>query len=243
MRLLASAAVVVLALGACQGTRYAEPPPAPAVPTDFPTEALDGDSEAYVVDPGVSLLVVRVYRDGPLARLGHNHIVSTSAVGGYARRVEGEALAADLFVPVAEVVVDDPALRAAAGEEFSSVPSDEDIDGTRNNMLGPAVLDAASYPFVRARAILPHDPRQPGVSDTAPMEVRFEVRGVSRTLVLPAIIDSGDGHVRLRASATLNQSDFGIEPFSVLGGALRVRDALDLAIDLVFVPADADVQP
>ncbi len=235
--------VTVTALAACQGTRYVEPPAAPDVPPDFPTDAYESALEAYVVDPAVSLLMVRVYRDGPLARLGHNHIVSTKDVGGYARRTDGEALTADLYVRVADFQVDDPALRAAAGEAFSSVPTAEDIDGTRNNMLGPAVLDAASYPFVRARAILPHDPRTPGVSDTAPMEVRFEVRGGSRTLVLPATIDSGDGHVRLRASATLNQSDFGIEPFSVLGGALRVRDALELDIDLVFVPIEAGREP
>jgi hypothetical protein len=39
-------------------------------------------------------------------------------------------------------------------------------------------------------------------------------------------IESGAGEVRVSGSLTLSQRDFGITPFAVLGGALRVQDAI-----------------
>src|SRR5207237_226561 len=97
----------------------------------------------YSVDPQASEIRLLVYRDGPLARFGHNHVV----VG----RVHGEIRVGD----------------AAVGSGF--------------------------------RLEIPVD--------------SFVVEGV--------------------ASFRINQSEFGIEPFTALNGGLRVRDSLDIRVRLV----------
>lgn len=52
---------------------------------------------------------------------------------------------------------------------------------------------------------------------------------MTRPLRIPARIDSGAERIEVSGSFAINQSDFGIEPFSVLGGALTVQDRVDLS--------------
>jgi hypothetical protein len=47
---------------------------------------------------------------------------------------------------------------------------------------------------------------------------------------VPGIGEAG-GH-RYRATATVVQSDFGIKPYAAFLGALRVRDAVDVEVEL-----------
>jgi polyisoprenoid-binding protein YceI len=123
----------------------------------------------------------------------------------------------DLYVAVESLAVDDPAQRAAAG--FESTPSESDVAGTRSNML-EKVLEAERFPFVvlRVRAV------EQGV-----LQAELSVHGVTRPLRIPAKVDSGAERVEVSGSFAINQSDFGIEPFSVLGGALAVQDRVDLS--------------
>jgi polyisoprenoid-binding protein YceI len=82
------------------------------------------------------------------------------------------------------------------------------------------VLEAERFPFVvlRVRAV------EQGV-----LQAELSVHGVTRPLRIPAKVDSGAERVEVSGSFAINQSDFGIEPFSVLGGALAVQDRVDLS--------------
>jgi hypothetical protein len=56
-------------------------------------------------------------------------------------------------------------------------------------------------------------------------------------------IDSGAGTIEVNGALNLKQSDFGIVPFSVLGGAIAVADELELQYRIVAEPEtefDAD---
>ena len=46
----------------------------------------------------------------------------------------------------------------------------------------------------------------------------------------------------LRGNFTLRQSDFAIEPFSVLGGLLRVEDKLELSFTVTVTEAENNRQ-
>ena len=50
-------------------------------------------------------------------------------------------------------------------------------------------------------------------------------------------IGNGNGRLVATGGLTLKQSDFGIKPFSILNGGLRVRDGLDVSFHLVLAPA------
>ncbi len=58
----------------------------------------------------------------------------------------------ELSFPVAQLVVDDPEARRAAGSDFPPDIPQSDKDGTRKNMLTPEVLDGEHYPEVKLRS-------------------------------------------------------------------------------------------
>jgi len=190
---------------------------APEAPEDFPLgyyqQAAAQGRPVFRVLPGESLVSIVVRRGGPLARLGHDHVVSGADVQGYADPQQSRA---DLFLLLDALVVDDPALRAQAG--LDTQPSAADIAGTRSNML--AVLDAQRHPHVVLRV---HGATRQQLS------VDITLHGVTRKdLQIPATVALKGDALTASGQFAINQSDFGITPFSILGGAIRVEDRLEL---------------
>ena len=182
----------------------------------------------YRVDPQASEIRLLVYRDGPLARFGHSHVV-VGRVHGEIRA--GDAAAASGFrleIPVDSIAVDPPAARAEEGDEFAAQVSEPARRDTRENMLGADVLDAARHPLLRVESIALVGP-QWGPTVTA----RVTLRGVTRDLRFAAAVLRQDDTLVVVAGFRIRQSEFGIEPISALNGGLRVRDALDIRVRLV----------
>lgn len=186
------------------------------------------DAARYAVDPQASEIRLLVYRDGPLARFGHNHVI----VG----RVRGEVRAGEtaarsgfrLEIPVDALVVDPPAARAEEGPDFAAEVSEAARRGTRENMLGKDVLDAASEPVIRIESVVLVGP------DWSPtVTARATLRGATRDLRFPAAVFRRGDELAVVASFAVSQSAFGIEPFTTLNGGLRVRDVLGLRIRVI----------
>ncbi len=186
----------------------------------------------YAIDPNHSLLSVKVFRSGRLARLGHNHIISTSQLSGWIVG-DGDQIMADLFVRLDQLDVDSPVLRAAAGPEFASSPSDDDIADTRANMLSGKVLDASQFPFLRFEV----DRLESDTLGTRAVG-RLTISGLSRDVKIPIKIAGNTKQSRVTASFDVRQSDFAIKPFTVLGGALGTADQLKVHITLVAARDD-----
>ncbi len=186
----------------------------------------------YRIDPERSEVRILVYRTGPLARLGHSHVLLV-------RGLEGEVwLPADpaaghfsLTFPVEALAVDEPAARREEGEEFASEPSAEDVAGTRRNLLGAAVLDAAEYPRVAIRGAAVRGPA--GLVARA----RIRVRDQTLELEVPVVFEATGGALSVRGGFSVLQSALGLTPFSIGLGALRVRDEIAVRFRLVAVEA------
>ena len=128
----------------CRPVRETAPGPTatPPVTAEIPT----GYTRFRVV-PAESEVRVLVYRDGPMARLGHNHVVSS-------RSLQGDVLVGDkgqdprisLVLPVASFSVDQKEQRAEEGEDFPGVVDEDAISGTKKNMLSESLLDGAKFP-------------------------------------------------------------------------------------------------
>lgn len=185
------------------------------------------------VDAAQSLVVVTVRRGGSLGHLGHDHVVASHAVQGW---IAPDAGRADLFVPLAELAVDEPLLRAEAG--LDTRPSASDIAGTRANMLDK-VLETQRFPYALIR-VASGDRTATGVG----LNVAITLRGVTRTFVVPARAEAGPDTMAVGGSFEFNQSDFGIVPFSILGGAVQVQDRLSLRFRIrsrrTVLPGDLD---
>jgi len=222
----AHAAVVLAALlGACaQQVREPPPEPAPAArqaPENFPRSAYEQAAAqgkpVYRIDPARSLVAITVRRGGSLARFGHDHVVASHEAEGYISLEEGRA---DLYVPLGELAVDEPALRIEAG--FDTQPSESDIAGTRVNMLDK-VLETQKFPFALIH-VSGLEKRPMGVR----LSVAITLHGVTRALEAPAQIETGRDEMSVSGVLEFNQSDFAIVPFSVLGGAIQVQDRVSL---------------
>jgi polyisoprenoid-binding protein YceI len=173
----------------------------------------------WVVDSSASTIKVIVRRAGLLARLGHDHVVASRQIRGY---VAPDAGHADLEFRLDDMTVDEEALRREA--LLDTQPSEEDIAGTRSNML-TRVLDAERYPVVRLRAeTVEGQPDQ--------LQLAVTLHGITRGYTLPARLERLPGRIRASGEMELRQSDFGIKPLAVLGGALRVEDVLQVRYDL-----------
>lgn len=195
-------------------------PPAAAPPPPHAAQARPHEAWNVVA----SRLEVRVYRDGPMMQLGHNHVITSGALDGTIElRDPREQTGFTLELPLASLVVDDPAARAAAGVEFTAPVPERDRAGTVRNMLGPAVLDAARQAVLHLTA----DGITGGPSDYV-ASVRVGLRGEERIIHVPLAVSFEGDRLRVHASVRLHHADLGLVPFSVALGALRVRDDIEL---------------
>ena len=194
------------------------PASALATPAAMPTPAWQRQGVQLLhIAPDESLLTITVRRGGALARLGHDHVVASHTLQGVVAPALGRA---QFRFRLDEMSVDEASLRQAAG--LTTTPSADAIAGTRHNML-VRVLEAERYPWVSIEA------RRTGNKQV--FDADITLHGVTRTVQLPVRVEETADGRRLQASGSLllKQSDFGIVPFAVLGGAMAVQDQMELA--------------
>ena len=192
----------------------------------------DSHGKRYTVDTHESEIRLLVYRDGPMARFGHNHVIAGTVRGEIRVSDTASDSGFRLEIPVESLSVDEPLLRAEEGEEFAATVSDQARKGTRDNMLGADMLDAAHFPLIRIASDRLAGPRwNPTVT------AHVTVRGRKSELDFPAAVVEQAGSLTVIAAFTILQSNLGIVPYSILGGAIRVRDAIDIRVRLVARPA------
>jgi len=232
---LALGSVVLLASCAPQGSRPVAAPVAQEAPPGFPDvdyrQAAARGEAVYRIEPERSLVAIEVRRGGPLARLGHDHVVSSRSVQGYVTLGQRRA---DLTVPLDRLIVDDAELRKAAG--FDTQPSTADVEGTRINML-ERILQAERYPRlvvqVRQGAGVPGGAGAAGnVGAGDDMEIAITLHGVTRKQQIPVRLEVERDAIVARGAFSVLQSDFGIMPFALLGGIIQVQDRLSVSFEL-----------
>jgi len=180
-------------------------------------------SAVWRIDSSASELHILVFRAGALAQLGHNHVIAAGTIDGAVYRVPAlEDSTFELAIPVADLTVDSPQLRRRYGEEFASTPTESDISGTRSNMLGPALLDAANYPRIRLTGHL----SAAAESYSVELDLMIKATRVQRTVPIALRFD-GD-LLTVAGSLELRHDELGLEPFSALFGALQVAQVVEI---------------
>jgi len=224
MKALHIAGIALAAVLAGCGTVQKQQAALVGAPQAFPTSVYEraaAQGEAvYRIDAANSLVVLTVRRGGSLARFGHDHVIASRSVQGYVAPAQGRA---DLYLPLAELTVDEPELRTEAG--LDTQPSASDIEGTRANMLDK-VLRVTEFPhaLVQVRDVDAKAPSSGTVSIT--------LLGTTRTSTIPLSLTMTRDSIRATGTMELKQSDFGIVPFSLFGGALQVKDEFELRFDV-----------
>ncbi len=221
-RMVKARSAWVLLLGillvACQTT-----PPPRQIDATRPAEAPEPEwpaGQEFVVDTEASELRIVVESAGRLARFGHPHVLGGPVLSGRVIVAEDWMDSAfKLVVSVNDLVLDKPDWRVAEG--FSPELPDGAIEDTRENLLSAEVLDASNHPTIHIRSLNLVGPRfQPD------LDVRVTLRDQSRDLTVPISLDLAQDRLIATGRFAFLQSDFGMEPFSALGGALAVGDEL-----------------
>ena len=222
------AAVLLLQTG-CRPVRElpAAPATAPAV-----TVAVPPGYRRYRVVPAESEVRALVYRSGPMAGLGHNHVLSS-------RSLEGEILLADsgtdarvaFALPVASFTVDQAKPRLEEGADFPGAVDEGAISGTRKNLLSEALLDETHFPEIRLTSR--------NVTGRAPdftVTVAIEVKGRTHELRVPVHVERRANELWATGKFTATHAQLGLTPFTVMGGLLSVRDDITLRFRIVAQP-------
>jgi hypothetical protein len=178
------------------------------------------DSPVYRIDPQQSIIIVRTGREGPAARLGHDHAIASEGVEGFIEiHADPAQSRADLAFAVRELIVDKQAYRYQLG--LDTDPSESDIAGTYANML--KVVPPGAHPWVTINATL----AEPGA-----LSLAVTLAGRTVNYVVPAAIESDRESATVRGSTTIRHEDFGLSPFSAAGGLLRVSEELGIRFDI-----------
>ncbi len=218
MRLLAAVLALLLA-GCAPVTEFSDEATEAPLP-----DYTDAAGEVYRVDPTRSLLLVRTGRSGPAKRAGHDHAIASESLLGFIElHDDPDRSRADIVFAVRELVVDKPEYRKRLG--LDTEPSDADIAGTYTNMLKVLVPEEHAWISLSVR---PAEPGKVSVSAT--------VSGTTAEYLVPAIVERNNGQVTVSAQLSVSHSDFGLQPFTALGGLLGVADELDVIIELTAVP-------
>lgn len=228
-----SRCAMVAALGLLTGCRSTSEivPPANASQSRSPHSApatTQASTQALQVDPTQTVVTVIVRRAGPLAKLGHDHVITSADEAGTVWLGSRPADSSfELTLPVERFDVDLPEARAAAGPEFAAPVPENARQGTRHNMLRTAVLDGEQFPTITLRSTTAS-----GVWPQPIVRVAVTLKGVEREQEIPVIVERTETGVMARGELRLNQTDFGMTPFAVAGGAIQVADTLEIRFEI-----------
>jgi polyisoprenoid-binding protein YceI len=221
---IAAAAAILLSCTATKPNISAPPsgvqPPLQTSPLHLPPAG------TYHIDPSRSELRLLVYRAGALANLGHNHVILNRSVNGsisVAPTLGASSLS--FSIPVSAFIVDDLQARGEEGGDFPGEVPDEAKSGTMKNMTGPAVLNSAEYPTISVRST-----RLEELQGIPTATLAVSIAGHESTVSVPFVLGNEGRDLSANASFELHQTSLGMTPFSLMLGALAVRDAMQVKL-------------
>jgi hypothetical protein len=184
---------------------------------------------------GESLLIIQVYRGGPLAKAGHNHVIASHDLAGTIY-VPDDVLQTtfEITLPVADLAVDEASLREQAGADFEAAVPESAREGTRRNMLGQALLNAQLFPQILLRSQRIERGLFPGQLN---VHMEADVRQAPHSILVPVRYEVQPAQATITGEMPLQQTDLGLTPFSAMLGALQVQDEMRVKFRIVARPA------
>jgi hypothetical protein len=167
--------------------------------------------QSKAIDGNKSSLKIRVFKFGAFAAFAHDHEIEAPITEG---TIDSSAHASvQLRVEPGKMCVLDPEISADARAEI------------QHTMKSAKVLDVEKFPEISYQS----------TAVTGRGEAHREVRGnltlhgKEQPVTVEVSLESG----HYRGSASIKQSDFGIEPIRIAGGTVKVKDELKIQFDIV----------
>lgn len=171
----------------------------------------------YALGPAEGSLQVRTGRQGMASRVGHDLILEAS---NWRATITVDAEPARSEV---EATIEPRSLEVVAGTGGAKPLSEKDKNDIKKNIAG--LLGNNSITFQSTSVVAKDD-------NSATVSGDLSIAGQTRPVTLDVSIEpAGDGS-RLKARLPIVQSDFGVKPYSAMMGALKVKDEVDVELDV-----------
>jgi polyisoprenoid-binding protein YceI len=183
------------------------------------TRSSTADAAGNVVRPidvEHSSLKVQVGKEGLFAFAADEHQVNVPIASG---SLDEATNSIELTIDAAKMRVLDPPSRR---------------DKVQANMVGPQVLDVAKYPTIEFRSTgvaITAQPDKNGATRLWAIKGDLTLHGQTHPI---SVLAQDFGPTRFTGSARFKQSTFGITPIKVAGGAVRVKDDVDIVFDVTL---------
>ncbi|MGI8559530.1 MAG: YceI family protein [Solirubrobacteraceae bacterium] len=173
------------------------------------------ESGAHELGPESARLVLRTSRTGAAAKAGHDLVIEVTS---WKATIEvGESLSQTSI----QLTADATSLRVRQGTGGMQALSDNDRASIQKT-IDDDVLKRKGIEFRSTRVNVAPDRAQ--ISGQGELELVGRVNPIDFEVAI-----GGDG--KLRASATVTQSSWGIKPYSALFGALKVADVVAVELE------------
>lgn len=161
------------------------------------------------VDPDRSTVVVHVGKSGIFRAFADDHEIRGPATRGF---VDEDAGTVEILIDARRLEVLDPKL------------SPKDRSDVQARMLGADVLDVSRFPEIRFTSAVARDTGEGGT-----LRGQLTLHGQTRQVTVSVTKQAG----HYKGSARLKQTEFGITPVTVAGGAVKVKDEITIDVDIV----------
>jgi polyisoprenoid-binding protein YceI len=177
--------------------------------------ASDLCAQSKAIDVSKSTLTIRVFKSGAFSAFAHDHEVQAPIEEGTIEQSNSVHDNVQLRVISRKMRVIDP-----------DTPADKRAE-IQHTMQSAKVLDVEAFPEISYQST--------GVASRG--ENHWEVRGNLnlRGKKQPVVVAVSLQDSHYRGSASIKQSDFGIDPIRIAGGTVRVKDELKIEFDIVPV--------
>lgn len=174
--------------------------------------ATPGLAQTREIDSERSTLTVQAYKSGLFSAFAHDHVISAPIARGSVSETAPRSVT--LAIRTGALKVLDPTLAAHRRPEVLA------------RMLGPDVLDAATFPEI---AFSSTSIESSGAGSWM-VSGRLMLHGQAREVTFPTTGQDG----RYRGTVRIKQRAFGIEPISLGGGTVKVKDEVTITFDIVL---------
>ena len=181
------------------------------------------DKGIYAIDASTSKVHIHVYKEGAFKMFGHDHLVAAREISGEARFDEQkiEDSRVNLKIATKSVQVVDP------GE------SEKDRQQVQATMEGPKVLDVSKFPEISFSSEKVSDVKKTPDGWELTLSGPLKLHGVMKTVSFPLRVHAEKGRLRGTGELSVLQTDYGITPVKVGGGAVKVKDKLKIDFTIV----------
>jgi polyisoprenoid-binding protein YceI len=189
----------------------------------FGTTGAHSQGRTYTIVPTESSVWIFVGKAGLLSGLGHAHAIGVPSFTGQVMVPAGEATGGSLALDI------DATSLTVLDRNVSAKDRTEIFKAMHHE-----VLESAKYQKITFISVAVTDTQQTGAGNYSfTLHGDLTLHGVTKRIAVPVTATVTPPQLRATGTYTLKQTDYGIKPYAVAGGAIKVQNEIVVNFNLV----------